>query len=265
MEPSETPGPAHRAPTTLSLAASQPGGAQAAMPATIAGTRAKWLGWARLVGKWAGRIALGVCVLWLSLILLYRFVNPPFSTLMLGQALLGRPINQQWVPLEAISPNLIKAVVMSEDDQFCEHWGVDWTAMKDAIRQGGRGASTISMQTVKNVLLWPSRSYLRKAIELPVAYVADLVWGKPRMLEIYLNVAEWGPGVFGVEAAAQHHFKQSASKLSSHQSALLAASLPNPHKRTAGQPGPKVRAHAARLQKRTVGADDYVFCVLPNR
>lgn len=259
MEKSEASNPTHSAPHTLALGADILPAPEPVSPQP--GRRA----WLQRGIWWLRRISIGILALWLGLILVYRLINPPFSTLMLGEALLGQEINQSWVPLDKISPNLITAVVLSEDDQFCEHWGVDWAAMKDAIRHGGRGASTISMQTVKNVLLWPGRSYVRKLIELPLSYVADLVWGKQRMLEIYLNVAEWGPGIFGAEAAAQHHFKQSASALSRSQASLLAASLPNPFKRVAGNPGPKVRAHAAKLQRLAVGAEDYVFCVLPDK
>lgn len=210
---------------------------------------------------WRGLAGLGALIL--VLMLLYRLVDPPVSTLMIGNALLGRSIEQQWVPLEQISPNLIKAVIMSEDGRYCEHWGVDWTAMRAAWRKGRRGASTIPMQTVKNLFLWPGRSYVRKVIELPLAHVSGLVWGKRRTLELYLNVAEWGPGIYGAEAAARHHFKRSAADLTPYQAALLAASLPNPLKRKANAPNSQTKFHAAKVSRRMAGAEAYIACVLP--
>jgi monofunctional biosynthetic peptidoglycan transglycosylase len=222
--------------------------------------RADWP-WRR-VGRVAGRIAAGIGIFYLVLILAYRIVNPPFSVLMLGEWLTGGSVTQTWVPIEKISPNLVKAVIASEDGRFCEHWGVDWVAMADAWADGNRGASTIPMQTSKNLFLGSSRNYVRKAFEIPFSYVTTLVWPKRRMLEIYLNIAEWGPGIYGAEAAARHHFKISATKLSPYQAALLAASLPNPNKRKAGKPGPKTRGQAARVSRRLPGANDYAACVL---
>jgi monofunctional biosynthetic peptidoglycan transglycosylase len=197
-----------------------------------------------------------------ALTFLYRFVNPPISTLMLTELARGKLYSQTWVPFDRISPNVVKAVVLSEDAYYCAHWGVDWEAMQDAWRSGGRGASTIPMQTVKNLFLWPGRSYVRKAIELPLTYFVSAVWSKRRMLEIYLNIAEWGPGIYGIEAAARHHFKTSAANLSAQQASLLAASLPNPNKRKAGAPNSRTRSHAARVRKRIGGADEYLYCVL---
>jgi monofunctional glycosyltransferase len=199
-----------------------------------------------------------VCVL----LLLYAFINPPASTLMIGQALYGIPMRQTWVPLERISPNVIKAVVISEDAQFCEHWGVDWEAMADAWADGGRGASTIPMQTVKNVFLWPGRNYLRKAVEVPLAHLATLVWSKRRMLEIYLNVAEWGPGIYGIEEASKRSFGRSAADLSPSEATLLAATLPSPIRRKASAPGRQTSIHASRVRRQFSGSESYLGCVL---
>ena len=133
-------------------------------------------------------------------------------------------------------------MISSEDGHFCRHRGVDWGELKEAIESAGdgiaRGGSTISMQVVKNLFLWPSRSYLRKALEIPLAYVIEALWPKRRILEIYLNIAEWGPGIFGAEAAARYHFRKSALLLTPREAALLAVSLPNPFERQAGRPGP---------------------------
>jgi monofunctional glycosyltransferase len=198
----------------------------------------------------------------LLLTVLYALINPPASTLMLGQALQGVPMRQTWVPLSAISPNLIKAVVISEDAQFCSHWGVDWEAMAEAWDNGGRGASTIPMQTVKNLFLWPGRNYIRKVVELPLAHLTTLVWSKRRMLEIYLNVAEWGPGIYGIEEAAQRSFGRSARSLTAQEAALLAAALPAPLLRNANAPSRRASAHASRVRRQFPGSEDYLACVL---
>jgi monofunctional biosynthetic peptidoglycan transglycosylase len=207
----------------------------------------------------------GYLALVLFLILAYRVVDPPGSALMLFRWLSGTAIESTWVPLERMSPHLLRAVVVAEDGRFCEHWGIDLEAMEDAIEQAGdgipRGASTISMQVIKNLFLWPSKSYVRKVIELPLTIVMEIVWPKSRILEIYLNVAEWGPGVFGAEAAARHHFAKSASRLAEHEAALLAASLPNPIRRDAGDPGPRTARKARVILARMHAAGPVASCV----
>ena len=216
-----------------------------------------------------GKFAVAALVAMLAVILLLRFVNPPYSSLMVANALAGRTLKHRWVPLKEISPHLVSAVVSSEDARFCSHRGVDWTEMENALErsrkrgEGPRGASTIPMQSVKNLFLWQSRSYIRKGIEIPLAYVTSALWPKRRMLEIYLNIAEWGPGVFGAEAAARHHFRAGARKLTRRQSAQLAAALPNPHVRNAGRPGPKTRALAQRIEKRLARAGAPLHCIYP--
>jgi monofunctional glycosyltransferase len=199
------------------------------------------------------------------LIILYRWVDPPASALMLGQRLGGTPIVQRWVPLTRISPNLPLAVILSEDARFCRHAGVDWGELKEAIETAGdgvaRGGSTISMQVVKNLFLWPSKSYLRKAIEIPLAYLIEVAWPKQRILEIYLNIAEWGPGVFGAEAAARYHFRKPAALLGPREAALLAVSLPNPFERDAGSPGPGTQRLADNLLLRMRAARATAGCV----
>jgi monofunctional biosynthetic peptidoglycan transglycosylase len=143
---------------------------------------------------------------------------------------------------------------------------VDWVQMRgvldDALKgRATRGASTISMQTSKNLFLWNGRSFVRKAMEIPLALASDFVWSKRRMMEIYLNIAEWGPGIYGIEAAARHHFKTSASKLSRRQGALLAASLPNPYERNAGKPGRGLRRLAGMIERRAAGSGEYIKCL----
>lgn len=213
---------------------------------------------------------LAVCLLWAAALLAYRFIDPPASTLMIGQYLTGRTIEKRWTPIERISPNLIRAVIASEDGNFCRHRGVDWSAIDEALdkaaEDGGRprGASTISMQTVKNLMLWPQAHYIRKILELPLAYLAELSWGKKRMLELYLNNAEWGPGIFGAEAAALYHFRKSAASLTLREAALLAVALPNPIERNPGAPGPGMQRLGKLIEVRAARPTLAVGCLRLN-
>ncbi len=200
-----------------------------------------------------------------GLILAYRFV-PPFSTLMLARWLSGETVERQYVPLERISPFLRVEVILSEDARFCAHSGVDWSALREVMDKAGqngpsRGASTIPMQTAKNLFLWPSRSYIRKALEIPLALVIDLAWPKRRILEVYLNIAEWGDGIFGAEAAARHYFHKSAESLNAREAALLATALPNPRHRNAARPSPRHAGLAGRILFRARQASFVTGCV----
>jgi monofunctional biosynthetic peptidoglycan transglycosylase len=185
---------------------------------------------------------------------------------MLRDLVFLRGYDRQWVEFDDISPNLVRAVMMSEDGQFCRHAGVDWGEMRGVVKDAlagepTRGASTIPMQTAKNLFLWNGRSFLRKAMELPLAVVADFVWSKRRLMEIYLNIAEWGPGIYGIEAAARHHFNVPAAKLSRRQAALLAVSLPNPIERNAGKPGRGLQRLATLNERRASRSGDYITCL----
>lgn len=221
----------------------------------------RWLRWATYV--------VGFLVAWpIVMTLVYAVVPPPFSNIMLLRALSGNGIDKQWVSLEDISPALPRAVISSEDARFCEHNGVDWIELQgvidDAMDDGEaptRGASTIPMQTAKNLFLWDGRFAIRKLIEMPLALWMDFVWSKRRMIEIYLNVVEWAPGVYGAEAAAQHHFRKPAKKLTKKEAALLAAVLPNPIKRNAGKPSKGVRGVANRILIRMAGMGPYLTCL----
>ncbi|MDE2445499.1 MAG: monofunctional biosynthetic peptidoglycan transglycosylase [Alphaproteobacteria bacterium] len=219
--------------------------------------------------KWVLRI-LGFLLAWpVVMTLVYAVVPPPVSNLMLMRALSGNGINKQWMKLDQMSPQLARAVISSEDARFCSHHGVDWVEFADAF--GGtfddfeapsRGASTVSMQTAKNMFLWDGRgSGIRKLFEMPLALYMDLIWTKHRMLEVYLNIVEWGPGIYGAEAASQYHFKKSAAQLTRREASLLAAVLPNPIKRNAGKPSKRVNFTAARIQMRMNDIDAYLTCI----
>jgi monofunctional biosynthetic peptidoglycan transglycosylase len=200
------------------------------------------------------------------LIVLFWVLDPPFSALMLRHALTGREINFEWADFKDISPNLARAAVIAEDARFCQHSGVDWNAVGEALEdmEDGdtpRGASTIPMQTAKNLFLWSDQSYLRKALEVPLAYFLSLLWSKQRVLEIYLNIAEWGPGIYGAEAASLYHFGKPAASLSKSEAALLVAALPSPLKRNAGRPSPRMQRLASRIQSRVDREAQDAACV----
>jgi monofunctional biosynthetic peptidoglycan transglycosylase len=235
-------------------------------PVEVTWQNGTWKDRARIAARYAAYAVGGYLALVLMLILLFRFVDPPGSMLMLRHLLTGNAVNRTWVPLEQISPNLIRAVIVSEDGRFCEHSGIDTAAIKEAIERasGGvpRGASTISMQVTKNLFLWNAKSYIRKVIEIPLTLFMEMVWPKWRVLEVYLNIAEWGPGVFGAEAAARHHFNKPASRLSEREAALLAAVLPNPVARDAGAPGRGTSAKARVVQSRVRAYGAVASCVV---
>ena len=186
----------------------------------------------------------------------YYRAGHPVSALMAWRWLTGAPVSRQWIDFSAISPSLPRSVVASEDAKFCSHHGIDWDALREVIDDAEdgevtRGGSTITQQVAKNLFLWPGRSVVRKGLEIPLAIWIDLVLPKQRILEIYLNIAEWGPsGQFGAEAGALHAFGRSASTLSPREAALLAAILPNPVRRSARKPSPGVRRLAGTYMAR---------------
>jgi monofunctional glycosyltransferase len=197
----------------------------------------------------------------------YIVVDPPISALMAREVLAGRRIAYRWRDLDHISPNLVIHVIASEDGRFCEHRGVDWAALDravDAVAEGRPkgGGSTISMQTAKNLFLWNRPAYLRKAFEVPLAYYMDFVLGKERIMEIYLNIVQWGPGLYGAEGAAERFFHKPAAQLTRQEAAQLAAALPAPNRRNAGNPGPRTFALANRLRARALREREASYCVL---
>ncbi|MBV8848341.1 MAG: monofunctional biosynthetic peptidoglycan transglycosylase [Methylobacteriaceae bacterium] len=210
-------------------------------------------------------VGLALAALLAGLIVLWRAV-PPVSTLMLGRWITFRGVERIYVPLSRISPRLVAAVITSEDAQFCRHHGVDWGALNEVITDAdddgpSRGASTITMQTAKNLFLWPQRSTIRKGLEIPLALVLDRVWGKKRVLEVYLNIAEWGDGLFGVEAASRRYFHKSAADLTQREASLLATALPNPILRDPSRPRRRHAVLAAINAGRVTGAEGYLGCV----
>jgi len=217
-----------------------------------------------------GRFLLVLAGVVLLSIVAFRFVNPPITPVMLVEKLKGNTLRRDWVPLEDMSRQLPLAVIASEDGGFCLHWGVDWGAVRDAVKEGGglgglRGASTIPMQTAKNLYLWNGRSYVRKALEAPLAYVMSLLWPKQRMMEVYLNVAQFGPGIFGAEAASRYYFQKSASGLTRHEAVLLAAALPNPRWRNPARPSRRMLIVTRAVERRMPIIAQRSACVLPAR
>src|SRR3954466_8937192 len=208
------------------------------------------------------RAILALLLILLAVLLLPYLLTPfyrtghPVSTLMAWRWLKGAPVSRPWIDFSAIPPYLPRSVVGSEDAKFCSHRGVDWSALRDAMDDAEdgevtRGGSTITQQVAKNLFLWPGRSVVRKALELPLSLWIDFVLPKQRVLEIYLNIAELGPsGQFGAEAASIYAFGRSASTLSPREAALLAAILPNPVRRSARKPGPGVRRLAGTYMAR---------------
>jgi len=202
--------------------------------------------------RWLMRWTLrGVSVLFLLVVLValvFRFLNPPTTYYMFSESRRLGGIDHQWVGADDIAPAMLRSVVAAEDANYCNHWGFDVAALRAAIADGGtRGASTISQQVVKNVFLWHGRSYSRKALEAFITPVLEGVWTKRRILEVYLNVAEFDEGVFGIEAAARHYFGVGPEALSPVQAARLAAVLPSPKTRSASRPSAAVRRRAASI------------------
>ncbi|MEL6204170.1 MAG: monofunctional biosynthetic peptidoglycan transglycosylase [Pseudomonadota bacterium] len=193
-------------------------------------------------------IVLVPAVLLTAIVCLFAVVNPPTTHTILSERVRLGSISRDWVPMEQIAPVMARSVVAAEDANFCRHWGFDMAAIRIALEEGAnRGASTISQQTVKNVFLWQGRSWVRKAFEAVLTPAVELVWSKRRILEVYLNVAEFDEGVFGVEAAAQDYFGVSAANLSATQAARLASVLPNPKVRDAANPTSWLRGRAASI------------------
>jgi len=229
-----------------------------------AGTAAKpSRGWLSRLRRWATRLAVGIAAFFGLLILVFSVIPPPINAYQAYEYFrLGR-IDRQWVPMDRIAPVMGRSAVAAEDANFCIHWGFDMAAIRQAIDEGAnRGASTITQQTVKNVFLWHGHSWPRKALEAALTPLVELAWTKRRVLEVYLNVAEFGEGIFGVQAAAQHYFGVDAAALDATQAARLAAILPDPKRRDPARPSSFVRrrAQAIAAGARTIAADGRSAC-----
>ena len=199
---------------------------------------------------------------------IHGFVPPVTTLLMVEQGLKGQGVDYRWRSLDDISPRLVEAVIAAEDSTFCTHRGFDMKAIERALESNARGrrvrgGSTISQQTAKNVFLWSDRNWIRKGLEAGYTVLIEAFWSKRRIVEVYLNVAEWAPGVYGAEAAAQHWFGKSAADLTPREAARLAAILPSPRRYQAASPGPYVRRRASRIQAAmgTVRNDGLAGCV----
>jgi monofunctional glycosyltransferase len=216
------------------------------------------------VGRWALRLLLAALALVLCMVLLYRWINPPLTWLMLSESLRLSGIAQTWVPLEVMSPDLPRSAAAAEDANFCRHWGFDLAGIRAALADTSRlrGGSTISQQVAKNVFLWPDRSWTRKGLETGFTVLIEALWPKRRIMEVYLNVAEFDEGVFGVEAAARHYWGLDAAGLGPLRAGRLMAVLPAPKSRSPVSGDAWVNARGAQIQHgaATIRADGRADC-----
>jgi monofunctional biosynthetic peptidoglycan transglycosylase len=228
--------------------------------------------------RWLARLGWAIVIALLLVLLLpyllvplYRVVDP-VSTLMLWRWATGKRVEHTFVPIGRMAPSLPMTVIASEYGRFCRHHGIDWKEIQERIDDAdddisqARGVSTITQQLAKNLFLWPGRSFVRKALEVPLAFWIDLVLPKWRVLEIYLNIAEWGPrGEFGAEAGSRYAFGKPIRSIGAREAALLAAVLPNPKRRSAKQPGPAVRRLAGIYEARSLAQAKLAYCAKPRR
>ena len=200
------------------------------------------------------------------LVLIYSFI-PPISLPVIGKAITFQEVHWKWRSIDNISPNLARAIISAEDGKFCKHDGVDWEALQKTIKKAEKkgkltkGASTIPMQTAKNLFLWYLPKIVRKPLEIPLAMWIDFVWSKQRVIEVYMNIAQFGEGVYGAEAAAQHYYGKSAKNLTSAESARLASILPNPIKRSPVKPSKYVRKYSGSIKARAAVSGEYTGCI----
>ena len=217
------------------------------------------------LARGAGLAALALLLAFAALVALYSIVAP-VSTLMLARAIEGKPYERDAVPLRSVSTVAVAAVIASEDATFCSNDGVDWGALHRVLSGAGkngpsRGASTITMQTAKNLFLWPGRSVVRKALEVGMALALGKAWSKPRTIEVYLNIAEWGDGVYGIEAAARRYFHKSAGELNAREAALLTTALSNPILRNPARPTALHRRLAASIEAKARESSQLLACL----
>jgi monofunctional biosynthetic peptidoglycan transglycosylase len=224
--------------------------------------------WTRRIFVWILRVAIGFFLLSILMTVIYRFVPPPITLTQLGELMEGHSINKDWMPISQIDPDMARAAIAAEDGNFCGHHGFDFKAMEQAFQNNEkgrklRGGSTISQQTAKNVFLWQGRSYVRKGLEAWFTVLIEHVWGKRRIMEVYLNVAETGIHTYGANAGAQRYFNHDASRLSPIEAARIAAVLPLPSEREAIDPHGRVLRYGNRILRRigVVERGGYDRCV----
>lgn len=210
--------------------------------------------WASYVMRLLCKALLWFVVISIGWVLLYRLIDPPITYLMLRNGIAGAPIDKDWADLEAMTVNLPYAAIAAEDAGFCKHNGFDFSAIERARKANARGkklrgGSTISQQTAKNVFLWPNRSYVRKGLEAWFTVLIETLWPKRRIMEVYLNVAEWGPGIYGAQAASRYYFDKDADALTRTQAARLVSILPSPKKWSASTPGKRVQRKARNVRR----------------
>jgi monofunctional glycosyltransferase len=218
--------------------------------------------------RWITRLAVGFVVISILWVVAYRFFPPPITWMMARDALSGQHVEKAWVPMPLMARSLPRAVIGAEDANFCAHHGFDLAAIQKAAEANLdgrklRGGSTISQQTAKNVFLWPERSWLRKGLEAWFTGLIEIFWGKPRIMEVYLNIVEMGPGIYGMAAASDHYFGARVDRISAAQAARLAAILPQPIKRSVNKPSRSTRRYARRIEKRVrvVARDGIDYCL----
>lgn len=211
--------------------------------------------WPRRILGWGLRGLIWFVAISLVWVVLYRFVPPPVTFTMIGNAIEGHPITKDWMPLSEMDPDMARAAIGGEDWNFCRHHGFDFVAIQQAMKdneRGGRirGGSTISQQTAKNAFLWQGGGFLRKGMEAWFTVLIEMIWGKHRIMEVYLNIAETGIGTYGANAGALRYFKHDASSLTPTEAARIAAVLPLPKKRAAISPSGFTRRHGNRIAGR---------------
>jgi monofunctional biosynthetic peptidoglycan transglycosylase len=211
--------------------------------------------WLRRILGWILRLVIGFILLSLLMVVIYRFVPPPITLTQLGEVAQGHLVSKSWMPLSEMDPDMARAAISAEDGNFCSHHGFDFKAIEQAFQgnEAGkklRGGSTISQQTAKNVFLWQGRSYVRKGLEAWFTVLIEHIWGKHRIMEVYLNVAETGIHTYGVNAGAQRYFHHDASHLTPVEAARIAAVLPLPSERAAVDPSGRVLRYGNRILRR---------------
>ncbi|ALE03154.1 biosynthetic peptidoglycan transglycosylase [Bartonella ancashensis] len=228
------------------------------------GRQKKWCHCHRLL-NWVVCLFVFLFCLPIIFLFIYRwnFISP-VSTLMMRDALLGNSYQREWVALSDISSAVPSGIIMSEDNNFCSHHGVDWDVLWKILNDDvkpWRGGSTVTMQMVKNLFLWPSRSYVRKGLEIIYSLIADFILPKKRIMEIYINIVEWGPRIYGVEAASLHYFSRHARDLTIPQVAAFVASLPNPHLRNPYQTTDHFLTLSRIIEQRIIFSKTYTYCL----